>query len=130
MDKRLLIGISLVLLGILYGLQASKLINEETIQYILNYQVILMAVGLFVAIFKKKNSGWIIFAVGIYLYVKEFFEKFANIGVTVGLLIIGIVLVVLSIRDKKKQKVSEPVNISINKGKNSSDNLNNEKADK
>lgn len=130
MDKRLLIGISLVLLGILYGLQASGFINEETIQYILNYQVILIIVGLFVGIFKKKSSGWVILAVGIYLYVKEFFEQFANVGVTVGLLLVGVVLVVLSISDKKKKKTNEPVNISINKGKVNSDSRDEEKDDK
>ena len=78
MGKKIFFGIGLILLGILYGLQAFGMINGETVKYILNYQIILILVGMFVGIAKKKTSGWIITGVGVYLYIKEFFEVFLN----------------------------------------------------
>ena len=121
MSKKLLIGISLVLLAILYGLQVTGYINGETIKFLLNYQVILILVGLFVALLKKKASGWVIVAVGAYLYIKEFFEKFANIGITIGLLIAGIGLITSSILDKKQKTKDEAIKLkstNINKKNN------------
>ena len=80
MGKKIFFGIGLILLGILYGLQAFGMINGETVKYILNYQIILILVGMFVGIAKKKTSGWIITGVGVYLYIKEFFENINTIS--------------------------------------------------
>ena len=121
MGKKIFFGIGLILLGILYGLQAFGMINGETVKYILNYQIILILVGMFVGIAKKKTSGWIITGVGVYLYIKEFFEGFTNIGITAGLLIVGTAITVSGIVDRKnkKEKVSESVNINIKNSKKS-----------
>ena len=115
MGKKIFFGIGLILLGILYGLQAFGMINVETVKYILNYQIILILVGIFVGIAKKKTSGWLITGVGVYLYIKEFFEGFTNIGITAGLLIVGTAVTVSGILDRKnkKEKVNENVNINI-----------------
>ena len=115
MGKKIFFGIGLILLGILYGLQAFGMINGETVKYILNYQIILILVGMFVGIAKKKTSGWIITGVGVYLYIKEFFEGFTNIGITAGLLIVGTAITVSGIMDRrnKNEKANENVNISI-----------------
>ncbi|MDR2879632.1 MAG: hypothetical protein LBV03_06950 [Fusobacteriales bacterium] len=123
MGKKIFFGIGLILLGILYGLQAFGLINGETVKYMLNYQIILILVGLFVGISKKKTSGWIITGVGVYLYIKEFFEEFTNIGITAGLLIAGIAVTVSGIIDRKNsnEKVNENMNINIKSGKIKSD---------
>ena len=80
MDKKLLVGLGLILLSVLYGLQAAELINDDVLKYFLNYQVILILIGLFVGIGKKKTSGWILVGVGIYLYIQDFFEKFTKNG--------------------------------------------------
>ena len=119
MGKKIFFGIGLMLLGILYGLQAFGMINGETVKYILNYQIILILVGMFVGIAKKKTSGWIITGVGVYLYIKEFFEGFTNIGITAGLLIVGTAITVSGIIDRKNrnEKVNENVNINIKSGK-------------
>ena len=115
MGKKIFFGIGLILLGILYGLQVFGMINGDTVKYLLNYQIILILVGVFVGIAKKKTSGWIITGVGIYLYIKEFFEGFTNIGITAGLLIVGTAITVSGILDRKnkKEKVNENVNINI-----------------
>ena len=115
MGKKIFFGIGLILLGILYGLQVFGMINGDTIKYILNYQIILILVGVFVGIAKKKTSGWIITGVGVYLYIKEFFEGFTNIGITAGLLIVGTAITVSGIMDRrnKNEKANENVNISI-----------------
>ena len=119
MGKKIFFGIGLMLLGILYGLQAFGMINGETVKYILNYQIILILVGMFVGIAKKKTSGWIITGVGVYLYIKEFFEGFTNIGITAGLLIVVTDITVSGIIDRKNrnEKVNENVNINIKSGK-------------
>ena len=121
MGKKIFFGIGLILLGILYGLQAFGMINGDTVKYILNYQIILILVGIFVGVAKKKTSGWIITGVGVYLYIKEFFEGFTNIGITAGLLIVGTAITVSGIVDRKnkKEKVSESVNINIKNSKKS-----------
>ena len=123
MGKKIFFGIGLILLGILYGLQAFGMINGETVKYILNYQIILILVGMFVGIAKKKTSGWIITGVGVYLYIKEFFEGFTNIGITAGLLIIGTAITVSGIMDRKnkKEKINENVNINIKSSKINND---------
>lgn len=113
----------MILLGILYGLQAFGMINGETVKYILNYQIILILVGMFVGIAKKKTSGWIITGVGVYLYIKEFFEGFTNIGITAGLLIVGTAITVSGIIDRKNrnEKANENVNINIKSAKVNND---------
>lgn len=115
MGKKIFFGIGLILLGILYGLQVFGMINGDTVKYLLNYQIILILVGIFVGIAKKKTSGWIITGVGVYLYIKEFFEGFTNIGITAGLLIVGTAITVSGIIDRKnkKEKVNENVSINI-----------------
>ena len=104
MSKKLIIGIGLILLSILYGLQSAGMIQEDTVKYFLNYQVILVLLGLFIGIIKKKTSGFIIVGVGVYLYVQEFFERFTKVGVTLPLLIVGIALLVIGVLDMKKKK--------------------------
>ena len=123
MGKKIFFGIGLILLGILYGLQVFGMINGDTVKYLLNYQIILILVGIFVGIAKKKTSGWIITGVGIYLYIKEFFEGFTNIGITAGLLIVGTAVMVSGIIDRKnnKEKINENVNINIKSSKVSND---------
>lgn len=123
MGKKIFFGIGLILLGILYGLQAFGMINGETVKYILNYQIILILVGMFVGIAKKKTSGWIITGVGVYLYIKEFFEGFTNVGITAGLLIVGTAITVSGIIDRKNrnEKANENVNINIKSAKVNND---------
>ena len=123
MEKKIFFGIGLILLGILYGLQVFGMINGETVRFLLNYQIILILVGVFVGIAKKKTSGWVIAGVGVYLYIKEFFEGFTNIGITAGLLIIGTAITVSGIMDRKnkKEKINENVNINIKSSKISND---------
>ena len=123
MDKKLLVGLGLILLSVLYGLQAAELINDDVLKYFLNYQVILILIGLFVGIGKKKTSGWILVGVGIYLYIQDFFEKFTKIGIPVALLVIGIGLVVSSILEKKRIKKEKSIIVDVKTNKNNKEEI-------
>lgn len=117
MNKRFIIGLGLILLSVLYGLQAAEFISGDVLKYFLNYQVILILIGLFVGIAKKKTSGWILVGVGVYLYIQDFFERFTKIGIPVALLIIGIGLVVSSIMEKKRKKEEKNIIVDIKTNK-------------
>lgn len=123
MDKKLLVGLGLILLSVLYGLQAAELINDDVLKYFLNYQVILILIGLFVGIGKKKTSGWVLVGVGIYLYIQDFFEKFTKIGIPVALLVIGIGLVVSSILEKKRIKKEKSIIVDVKTNKNNKEEI-------
>ena len=123
MDKKLLVGLGLILLSVLYGLQAAELINDDVLKYFLNYQVILILIGLFVGIGKKKTSGWILVGVGIYLYIQDFFEKFTKIGIPVALLVIGAGLVVSSILEKKRIKKENSIIVDVKTNKNNKEEI-------
>ncbi len=123
MDKKLLVGLGLILLSVLYGLQAAELINDDVLKYFLNYQVILILIGLFVGIGKKKTSGWILVGVGIYLYIQDFFEKFTKIGIPVALLVIGAGLVASSILEKKRIKKEKSIIVDVKTNKNNKEEI-------
>ena len=123
MDKKLLVGLGLILLSVLYGLQAAELINDDVLKYFLNYQVIFILIGLFVGIGKKKTSGWVLVGVGIYLYIQDFFEKFTKIGIPVALLVIGVGLVVSSILEKKKLKKEKSIIVDVKTNKNNKEEI-------
>ncbi len=123
MDKKLLVGLGLILLSVLYGLQAAELINDDVLKYFLNYQVILILIGLFVGIGKKKTSGWILVGVGIYLYIQDFFEKFTKIGIPVALLVIGAGLVASSILEKKRIKREKSIIVDVKTNKNNKEEI-------
>ena len=123
MDKKLLFGLGLILLSVLYGLQAAELINDDVLKYFLNYQVILILIGLFVGIGKKKTSGWILVGVGIYLYIQDFFEKFTKIGIPVALLVIGAGLVASSILEKKRIKKEKSIIVDVKTNKNNKEEI-------
>ena len=117
MKKKFIIGLGLILLSVLYGLQEAGFISGDVLKYFLNYQVILIIIGLFVGIAKKKTSGWIFVGVGAYLYIQDFFERFTRIGIPLALLIIGIGLVVSSIMEKKKIKAEKNIVVDIKTNK-------------
>ena len=123
MDKKLLVGLGLILLSVLYGLQAAELINDDVLKYFLNYLVILILIGLFVGIGKKKTSGWILVGVGIYLYIQDFFEKFTKIGIPVALLVIGAGLVASSILEKKRIKKEKSIIVDVKTNKNNKEEI-------
>ena len=123
MDKKLLVGVGLILLSVLYGLQAAELINDDVLKYFLNYQVILILIGLFVGIGKKKTSGWVLVGVGIYLYIQDFFERFTKIGIPVALLVIGAGLVVSSILEKKRIKKEKSIIVDVKTNKNNKEEI-------
>ena len=62
MNSKIFWGLVIVVLSLF------KFVPEEIIKYIVNYQVIIVLVGVYFLV-KKKKQGWIFVCVGSYLYV-------------------------------------------------------------
>lgn len=101
MNKKIMWGILIIALGILYMIQPH--LEDSTLKYFFNYQVILVAIG-GIIVFQKKKIGWCIIGIGVYLYLKEFLSKYFNSGFPVIVLTGGIVLLVMGINENKKLK--------------------------
>jgi len=94
-------SISLFLIGII-SLSLFKFIPEDIMKYIVNYQVVMILVGGYFLI-KKKKHGWIFLIVGIYLYVTQYVWEDLPLFIVpliLGLLVFG--LGVKEITDKNK----------------------------
>lgn len=103
MKNKLFLGLALVLLGLyqIFG----KYINLEAFQSILNYQFILILVGLYLLIKNKGQSiaGIFLIAFGVYSYLKDFVNPAYLDTITSFIIIIaGGSLIYLSFKEKKK----------------------------
>lgn len=103
MKNKLFLGLTLVLLGLyqIFG----KYINLEAFQSILNYQFILILVGLYLLIKNKGQSiaGIFLIAFGVYSYLKDFVNPAYLDTITSFIIIIaGGGLIYLGFKEKKK----------------------------
>ena len=73
MDKRVTWGILIIFMSLFYIFQQH--IPENILKYVFNYQMILMIIGIFF-VFNKSKFGWAVVAIGLYLYLKEFFGDY------------------------------------------------------
>ena len=101
MDKRVTWGILIIFMSLFYIFQQH--IPENILKYVFNYQMILMIIGIFF-VFNKSKFGWAVVAIGLYLYFKEFFGDYFDIGFPIVALIGGIILLSLGIYEKNKLK--------------------------
>lgn len=101
MNKRITWGILIIFMSFFYIFQQH--IPENILKYVFNYQMILMIIGIFF-IFNKSKFGWAVVAIGLYLYLKEFFGDYFDIGFPIVALIGGIVLLSLGIYERNKLK--------------------------
>lgn len=102
MNKKIMWGILIIFAGLFYLLR--PYIDESTLKYVFNYQVILILLGLSFLFQKNKTLGYILTFLGIYLYLQEFFGKHLKISFPVILLGIGIFVLVSGINENKKNK--------------------------
>ena len=91
MNSKIFWGLVIIVLSLF------KFIPEDIMKYIVNYQVVMILVGGYFLI-KKKKHGWIFLIVGIYLYVTQYVWE--DLPLILGLLVFG--LGVKEITDKNK----------------------------
>ena len=70
MNKKIFWGIILIIIGLFYTLQ--QYIPESVLKYIFNYQVIILIIGLWNFVEKKRTLGTVLTVLALYLYLKEF----------------------------------------------------------
>ena len=96
MNSKIFWGLVIVVLSLF------KFIPEDIIKYIVNYQVVIVLIGAYFLV-KKKKHGWIFVGVGSYLYVTQYLWE--NLSLFVIPLILGLVIVGLGVKEilDKKQ---------------------------
>ena len=96
MNSKIFWGLVIVVLSLF------KFIPEDIMKYIVNYQVVMILVGIYFLV-KKKKQGWIFVCVGSYLYVTQYLWE--NVSLFVIPLILGLVVVGLGVKEilDKKQ---------------------------
>lgn len=101
MNKKISLGIGILVLGLYYLLRNVFPEFLETFDFIFNYKTFLIVVGL-VYIFKGQTFGWILFLIGVYLFLNDLMPNFTPIIFPILLLISGITLITLGIKEYKK----------------------------
>lgn len=101
MNKKIFWGGILILFGLFYTLQ--QYIPENLLRYFLNYQFMLILIGLGFLISKKRTKGTILVIVGLYLYLSEFFYEYFEKIFPIGILLTGTALVFIGMKERKKQ---------------------------
>lgn len=65
MNSKIFWGLVIVVLSLF------KFIPEDIMKYIVNYQVVMILVGAYFLV-KKKKHGWIFLGIGVYLYITSY----------------------------------------------------------
>ena len=95
MNSKIFWGLVIVVLSLF------KFIPEDIMKYIVNYQVVMILVGIYFLV-KKKKHGWIFLGVGAYLYVTHYLWE--NLPLFLVPLILGLVVFGLGIKENSDKK--------------------------
>ena len=98
MNSKIFWGLVIVVLSLF------NVIDEKIRNYIFNYQMAMILVGIY-TLTKKRKYGWIFLCVGIYLYLTEYVWPELSIFIKNIPLILGLVIIGFGIKeivDKKK----------------------------
>ena len=98
MNKKIMLGIITIIVSLFYIFK--DIIPDSIWRYVFNYQVIIMLIGLYLVI-QKRKLGWGVFGVGLYIYLITFFEDYFRIGFPTVALLTGIALIGLGIKETK-----------------------------
>jgi len=90
MNSKIFWGLVIIVLSLF------KFIPEDIMKYIVNYQVVMILVGGYFLI-KKKKHGWIFLIVGIYLYVTQYVWE--DLPLFIVPLILGLLVFGLGIKE-------------------------------
>ena len=111
MNKKIVWGIVLIVMGLFYTLQ--QYIPESVLKYIFNYQVIILIIGLWNFVEKKRTLGTVLTVLALYLYLKEFFNEYFEMVFPIIILSGGVIVLLLGILDKRKISKKEFENPSF-----------------
>ena len=100
MNKKIVWGIVLIVMGLFYTLQ--QYIPESVLKYIFNYQVIILIIGLWNFVEKKQTLGTVLTVLALYLYLREFFNEYLELSLRIIILSGGVIVLLLGILDKRK----------------------------
>ena len=95
MNSKIFWGLVIVVLSLF------KFIPEDIMKYIVNYQVVMILVGVYFLV-KKKKHGWIFLGVGAYLYVTHYLWE--NLPLFIVPLIWGLAVMGLGIKEMADKK--------------------------
>ena len=110
MNSKIFWGLVIVVLSLF------KFIPEDIMKYIVNYQVVMILVGGYFLI-KKKKHGWIFLIVGIYLYVTQYVWE--DLPLFIVPLILGLVVFGLGVKEiTDKNKLTKFSSKDIKESKN------------
>ena len=98
MNSKIFWGLVIVILSLF------KFIPEDIMKYIVNYQVVMVLVGVYFLV-KKKKHGWIFLGVGVYLYITHY--VWGDLPLFIVPLLLGLAVMGLGIKeivDKRQLK--------------------------
>ncbi len=104
MKNKLFFGIILILIGLyqIFG----KFIDLNSLEFIFNYQFILILVGIYL-LFKNKGqsvAGVLLIALAAYLYLKDFVKPiYLELVSSILIILVGGSLIYFSSKDKNKK---------------------------
>ena len=90
MNSKIFWGLVLVVLSLF------KFIPEDIMKYIVNYQVVMVLVGVYFLV-KKKKHGWIFLGIGVYLYITHYVWE--DLPLFIVPLILGLAVMGLGIKE-------------------------------
>lgn len=100
MNKKIFWGIILIIIGLFYTLQ--QYIPESVLKYIFNYQVIILIIGLWNFVEKKRTLGTVLTVLALYLYLKEFFNEYFEMAFPIIILLGGVIVLLLGVLEKRE----------------------------
>lgn len=90
MNSKIFWGLVIVVLSLF------KFIPEDIMKYIVNYQVVMILVGAYFLV-KKKKHGWIFLCVGVYLYITNYVWE--NLPLFMVPLFLGLVVIGFGVKE-------------------------------
>lgn len=90
MNSKIFWGLVIVVLSLF------KFIPEDIMKYIVNYQVVMVLVGVYFLV-KKKKHGWIFLGIGVYLYITHYVWE--DLPLFIVPLILGLAVMGLGIKE-------------------------------
>ena len=90
MNSKIFWGLVIVVLSLF------KFIPEDIMKYIVNYQVVMILVGAYFLV-KKKKHGWIFLCVGVYLYITHY--VWGDLPLFIVPLLLGLAVMGLGIKE-------------------------------
>ena len=125
MNNKIFLGVLLVLMGLFFTIR--QFIPDSIVRMFLNEQLVLILIGLYFGLIKKKTFGWLLAGLAVYLYVQEFYPDQFKITFPIVILIFGVLLLVKGVSERNTKVINSAKanmktdNIIVKTQKNTSD---------